>query len=53
VINERLYMLWVDLFGFLNWVGGFLIVIPLIVAALLSWQLTNLMLRVWAWVGAI
>jgi hypothetical protein len=35
MINERLYMLWIDLFKFLNWVGGFLIVVPLIVAALL------------------
>jgi hypothetical protein len=39
VINERLYILWIDLFKFLTWVGGFLVVVPLIVAALLSWHL--------------
>ena len=35
VINKRLYMLWIDLFKFLDWVGAFLIVVPLIVAAFL------------------
>jgi hypothetical protein len=54
VISQRLYKLWVDLFNFLNWVGGFLIVIPLIIAALLSWpELTDLAQRVWALVRTI
>jgi hypothetical protein len=35
VINERLYVLWIGLFKFLTWVGGFLIVVPLIVAAII------------------
>jgi hypothetical protein len=36
VINERLYLLWSHLFGFLNWVAIFLIVVPLIVAVVLA-----------------
>jgi hypothetical protein len=51
VINERLYVLWIDLFRFLNGVGVFLIVVPLIVvAALLSSQLTALVLNSGAWI---
>jgi hypothetical protein len=35
IIDEKLYMLWIDLFRFLKWVGVFLIVVPLIVVVAL------------------
>ena len=35
VADQRLYTMWIELFNFLNWVGAFLIVIPLMIAVIL------------------
>jgi hypothetical protein len=36
VIDEHLYILWLDLFGFLYWVGLFMVLVPFAVALLLG-----------------